>query len=190
MYYHASSVNNIKVLELRVSNHGKRLIYFSKKRENVLVYLSNAIEKYCKETDFVYDGIWQKWASYGFDKDGRQRIEEYYPNALEKTYKGVSGYIYRVEKIEESDFDSEIPDVATCSGTVEVADIEFVPDAYEAILEAERNGLLVVNRYETMTDVTKQWLQKIIKKEYEEAAKHPEYRYFLKGNFPKILGVD
>ena len=45
---------------------------FSKKRENVLVYLSNAIQKYCIEQGFEYSGIWQKWAYYGFDKDGIQ----------------------------------------------------------------------------------------------------------------------
>ena len=48
MYYHASSVPGIEVLEPRISNHGIPLIYFSKKRENVLVYLSNAVEKYCR----------------------------------------------------------------------------------------------------------------------------------------------
>ena len=44
-FYHASSVKNINELEPRVSNHNIPLIYFSNKRENVLVYLSNAIEK-------------------------------------------------------------------------------------------------------------------------------------------------
>lgn len=41
MYYHASSVKGIERLEPRISNHGIPLLYFSKKRENVLVYLSN-----------------------------------------------------------------------------------------------------------------------------------------------------
>lgn len=45
MYYHASPIGTIKRLEPRVSNHGVPLVYFSKKRENVLVYLSNAIER-------------------------------------------------------------------------------------------------------------------------------------------------
>ena len=49
MYYHASNVKGIEIIEPRVSNHGIPLIYFSKKRENVLVYLSNAVEKYCKD---------------------------------------------------------------------------------------------------------------------------------------------
>ena len=187
MYYHASSIGDIKELEPRISNHGMPFIYFSKKRENVLVYLSNAIEKYCKETDFQYDGIWQKWAAYGFNKDGRQRIEEYYPNALEKTYKGVSGYIYMVENIEETDFQTKIPDAATCSKAVKVSDVEFIPDAYEAILEAESKGLLTIIRYEEMTDAMKEWNRKAIKKEYEDAVEHPEYRHFLKGNFPEYI---
>ena len=84
MFYHASQVKDIKELEPRVSNHGVPLIYFSRKRENVLVYLSNAVEKFCKETGFEYNSTWRKWGSYGFEKDGRQRLEEYYPDAFEK----------------------------------------------------------------------------------------------------------
>ena len=56
MYYHASPIGTIKQLEPRTSNHGVPLVYFSKKREIVLVYLSNAIERYCKETGFSYYG--------------------------------------------------------------------------------------------------------------------------------------
>ena len=90
MYYHASSVKGITQLTPQSSNHGIPLVYFSTKRENVLVYLSNSIEKYCVETGFSYNGKCQKWGPYGFGKDGRQRLEEYYPNALISTYKGVS----------------------------------------------------------------------------------------------------
>ena len=104
MYYHASSVKGITQLTPQSSNHGIPLVYFSTKRENVLVYLSNSIEKYCVETGFSYDGKCQKWGPYGFGKDGRQRLEEYYPNALISTYKGVSGYIYSAETISDSGF--------------------------------------------------------------------------------------
>ena len=57
MFYHVSKTADIKVLEPRISNHNLPLVYFSTKRENVLVYLSNAIEKYCKETGYVHNGI-------------------------------------------------------------------------------------------------------------------------------------
>ena len=187
MYYHASPAGSIEQLEPRVSNHGIPLIYFSKKRENVLVYLSNAIEKYCRETGFEYTDRCQKWGPYGFNKDGILRLEEYYPNALESTYKGVSGYIYSAESIEESDFDLQIPDAATSRLPVKVTGTEFVPDAYEAILEAEKDGLISILRYEEMSDKMKEWIRKTIIEEYEGAAGHPEYRHFLKGNFPDMI---
>ena len=187
MYFHASPTGGIKQLEPRVSNHGIPLVYFSKKRENVLVYLSNSIEKYCRETGFEYNGIYQKWGPYGFDKNGIQRIEEYYPNALETTYKGVPGYIYSAESIIESDFNLQIPDAAVSSLPVEVTAAEFVPDAYEAILEAERNGLITIMHYEEMPAKMMEWNRRTILEEYEGAADHPEYRHFLKGNFPDII---
>ena len=187
MFYHASPIKDIVQLEPRISNHGIPLIYFSKKRENVLVYLSNAVEKYCKETGFAYEGTWQKWGPYGFTKDGMLCLEEYYPNALVNTYKGVSGYIYSTETIVDSGFQVNIPDAATSSLPVPVIGVEFVPDAYEAILQAEKEGLIVIRRYEEMTDKKKEWNTRTIREEYQSAADHPEYRHFLRGCFPDIL---
>ncbi len=187
MFFHASPIGGIQQLEPRVSNHNIPLIYFSKKRENTLVYLSNAIEKYCKDTGFDYQGTWQKWGSYGFNEDGILRLEEYYPNALEETYKGVSGYIYRAETIADSGFEVQIPDAATSSEPVSVSGVEFVPDAYEAILEAERNGLIRILRYENAPDAMKNWLRKVIPEEYANATEHPEYRYFLKNKLVEYL---
>ena len=157
MYYHASPVGGIAQLEPRISNHGVPLVYFSKKRENVLVYLSNAIEKYCKETGFSYEGKWQKWGPYGFNKDGRLRLEEYYPNALISTYKGVSGYIYSAEAVTDSGVDIQVPDAVTSGVAVKVKDVEYVPDAYEAILLAEREGLITILRYEDMPEKMREW---------------------------------
>lgn len=187
MYYHASPTGGIEKLEPRISNHGVPLIYFSKKRENVLVYLSNAVEKYCRETGFAYDGRWQKWGPYGFDRDGVQRLEEYYPHALEKTYRGVSGYIYGANRVPEADFDLRIPDAAVSRDPVAVDTVEFVPDAYEAILQAEEAGLLRILRYEDMSEKMRAWNRKTIREEYEANPDHPEYRHFLKGNFAQIL---
>ena len=183
MYYHASPVRGIKALEPRVSNHGVPLIYFSKKRENVLVYLSNAVEKYCKETGFAYCGPWEKWGPYGFNPDGTQRIEEYYPNALADTYQGVSCYIYSAETITDSGFSLQIPDAAASSQPVTVTRCEFIPDAYEAILAAEREGLITILRYEDSSPAQLEWNFRTIREEYEAAADHPDYRHFIEGKF-------
>ncbi len=173
-------------MEPRISNHGIPLIYFSKKRENTLVYLSNAIEKYCKENNYSYDGIWQKWGSYGFEKDGRLRIEEYYPNALLSTYKGVSGYIYRAEHVNDSGYEVSIPDAITSNSSVLVSDVEFVVDAYEAILQAEKQGLITILHYDDVSENMRKRLYKMLKEEYKSANEHPEYRFFLEKNFPEI----
>jgi len=183
MYYHASQTANIKVLEPRISNHNIPLIYFSTKRENVLVYLSNAIEKYCKETGFVYEGNWKKWGSYGFEPDGTLRLEEYYPDAIKDTYKGVSGYIYYTDNIVNIQDNIQISNAVTTSENVHVDGCEFIEDAYLEIMKAADKGLIRIQKYEDMSDKKIVWIEDIIKREYEEAGEHPEYRHFLKGKF-------
>lgn len=128
-----------------------------------------------------------KWGPYGFEKNGIQRLEEYYPDALRKTYQGVSGYIYCAGSIEEADFDVRIPDAAVSNVPVDIESVEFVPDAYEAILQTEKEGLITIMRYEEMPESVRQWNQRTIREEYKNAADHPEYRHFLKGSFPDWL---
>ena len=189
LLYHASQTDNIKVLEPRVSNHNTPLIYFSAKRENVLVYLSNAVEKYCKETEFAHNGKWHKWASYGFEPDGILRLDEYYPNATKDTYKGVSGYIYCSNDIYETESDIKINNVVATSEAVPVVSVEFIEDAYAEILKAEKAGLIKIRRFEDMSDKMLAWIKNTIKSEYTQAENEPDYRYFLKANFP-FLSAD
>lgn len=56
----------------------------------------------------------------------------------------MSGYIYNIENIEDSGFEVQIPDAATSCVPVAVDGVGFVPDAYEAILDAEKKGLLSI----------------------------------------------
>lgn len=186
MLYHASPIGGLTELRPHISNHGIPLLYFSQKRENTFVYLSNAVEKYCRETGFAYNGPWKKWGPYGFTDDGRQRLEEYYPNALEETYRGVSGYIYTAEKVIRRGHPVPIPDTVTSRGAVEATGCEFIPDAWEAILQAEQEGLLVLRRYEEMTEREADWLRRTVREEFRQAEDHPEYQHFLRDKF----GID
>lgn len=186
MYFHASPTKGIQILEPRISNHGVPLIYFSTKRENILVYLSNAVEKYCRETGFAFSGKWTIWGPYGFQQDGIQQIEEYYPNALIDTYQGVSGYIYSVEAITDSGFPLQIPDAAASSEPTPVKDSEWIPDAYEAILAEEKEGLISILRYEEMRETKREWIRRTIRAEYANAIDSPDYRHFLEGKFPFV----
>ncbi len=187
MYYHASQTKGIKELVPHISSHNKPLIYFSEKRENVLVYLSNAIEKFCKENSFKCVGAWNKWASYGFDSNGIQIIQEYYPNALEETYKGVSGYIYCVQDIKNITKQGDIPFAYIASDNVKVDNEETIKDAYEAILEEEKKGTIKIVRYEEFIKTKKDWLYKMINKEYLNPDITPDYKFFLENKFKDIL---
>ncbi len=184
MLYHASQTPGIQMLEPRISNDNVPRIYFSEKRENVLVYLSNAVEKTCREDGFSHTGKWQKWASYGFTKDGRLHFEEYYENALEDTYKGVSGYIYAVEATDAMQPLPNIPSALYADAPVPVASCEFVPDALEAMLEAERQGRIVITRYRELSDAMRKWIKRTTVDEYRDAINAPDYRYFLEKKFP------
>ena len=188
-YFHASQTKGIKILEPKISNHNVPLIYFSDKRENVLVYLSNAIEKFCQENHFEYDGIWHKWGSYGFEKDGKLRFEEYYPHALEDAYKGVSGYIYSCKQITPyPKLDLKIPNVHITSQQTAVDFCEFIPDAYAELIKAEQEGKITILRYDSFIadSQRKTWLRKTIAEEYKNSASHPEYRFFLESKFFNI----
>lgn len=188
MYFHASQVKGITTLEPRTSNHNIPLVYLSTKRENTLVYLSNAVEKFCKEKGFAHEGIWSKWGPYGFDSQGILQYEEYYPNALEETYGGVRGYIYSCINVEEDiDFDIKIPDAIVSRKKVHVDSCENIDDALVDIIRAEEAGQIRIVRYNEFIAKREKWLNSIIRSEYGEATTHPEYQFFLREKFSKYL---
>ena len=184
MYWHASQTAGIKVLEPRISNHGTPLVYFSLKRENVLVYLSNAIEKFCVETGFDYDGAWTKWGSYGFDRDGILILEEYYPDAFAETYSGVSGYIYFAEKLTSVQDNIGISNAVTTSESTPVDGFVFIADAYNEILKAVGEGKIKLIKYEQHTQQKLEWIRNTMINEYASHDIKPDYRYFIENKFP------
>lgn len=183
MLFHASQTADIQILTPHISNHGTPLVYLSAKRENTLVYLSNAVEKFCRETGFPHEGSFRKWASYGFTPEGLLCLEEYFPNASKETYEGVSGYIYRAENASSCIKQSDIPHAFITELPVPVTGCEYIPDAYEAIIRAAEKGEILLRRYEEHTASKMEWIHRSVLSAYDEAADHPEYRAFLKGKF-------
>ncbi|MDE7302648.1 MAG: hypothetical protein K2N60_04940 [Oscillospiraceae bacterium] len=181
MLYHASQTSGIKILEPRISNHGKPLVYLSQKRENVLVYLSNAVEKHCREKDFDHDGIYTKWGPYGFNGEGVLVLDEYYPNATRETYEGVSGYIYSVPETGKPMKD--IPFAFVTDKPVEVRGCEFVADAYAELLQAAGQGKIIMNSYESSSSQKLKWIENTVREEYENPNSTDEYKYFLRCKF-------
>jgi len=69
---------------------------------------------------------------------------------------------------------------------VTVDGCEFVPDAYQAIMEAAEMGLIKILKYEDMSEGKLSWIERTMEEEFTNAEKQPEYRHFLKGKFPFI----
>ena len=182
MYYHASNVKDLKVLKPHVSDHGKSWVYFSIKRENILVYLSNAVEKHIKEKYNRPLKEYSKWASYGITKDGKVRIEEYYPNAMKDTFEGVSGYIYHVKNLDNAQALNGIKDVFVTQDEINIDGCEFVQDAYVEILKAEKAGLIVLERFEDISEQKLQWIEKTIINEFANSD-NDDYKEFLLDKF-------
>ena len=110
-------------------------------------------------------------------------LKEYYPDAIKDTYKGVSGYIYYTDNIVNIQDNIQISNAVTTAENVKVDGCELIEDAYLEIMKAVDKGLIRIQKYEDMNDKKIAWIEDIIKKEYEEAGEHPEYRHFLKGKF-------
>lgn len=182
MFYHASNIKDLKVLKPHVSMHGKSLVYFSDKKENVLVYLSNAVEKYIKEKHNRPLKQYKKWATYGFTKEGVLCLEEYYPSALKETYKGVKGYIYCVENLTLPESIKEIKNVVAIDDEVEVSSIIEIEDAYEEILKAEQDGRIVISRFEDMTEKKREFIKNMMINEFNNS-ENEDYKEFLIAKF-------
>lgn len=187
MYYHASNIENIKELIPSVSMHGKSLVYLTTKRENALVYLSNAVEKYCKEIGFEHTGKYYKWCSYGFTKEGILQLQEYWPDAVVDTYAGVSGYIYSAKNVVSAESMKDIPFAIASTEPVIVEACEYVPDAYEALKDAADKGLIVIRKYSENSEKMLAWIEQCIREQYKIANDIPEYKVFLEGKFKNIL---
>lgn len=177
MLFHASQVVGIKELIPHISNHGVPRVYLSSKRENVLVYLSNAVEKVCRECGYRSIKGFTKWASYGFE-NGLLSLDEYYPNATADTYKGVSGYIYSIDECTGFTKQEDVPFAFVSQTPCKVIDCEFVPDAYQALLKARDQNKIIINSFERNSQRMLDWIEKTVIDEYLASSNKDEYSFF------------
>ncbi|MBP3618144.1 MAG: hypothetical protein J6J38_08920 [Lachnospiraceae bacterium] len=186
MFYHASNVAGIQTLIPHASGHGKPLVYFSTKKENTLVYLSNPVERYCTEIGFEPSDRYYRFMSYRFTEDHLLEILEYWPNALEETYKSVSGYIYTVSHISNAQT-MDIPYVIASETPVTIESIEYISDAYREIKQAEEEGKIKIVRYhENNADALEQ-IKRLVCREYKKAQTIPAYKVFLEAKFSGLI---
>lgn len=189
-FYHGSRVDHIHTLQPHISNHGKAWVYLTSKRENALVYLSNAVEKFHQDHNIKHDGPFYTWASYGFNKEGVLVIEEYYPHATEETYKGIDGFIYGADHIENYMEQKDIPFAVVTDTPVEITTAEYIPDTYEEMLRLEKSGAIIIRRYEKHSIEKLEWIKRVIIEDFNTHQDKTDYITFLKGKFQFLNDED
>jgi len=178
-FYHGTQVGGLtelKPFDSGGSNLKTPAVYLTIRKQVALHYISNykslpfaSPMLNIREHDVVY--------------------QEMYPGALELSCKGVSGYIYRVEGDFEMMEHNGVPSAAVSYQSVPIADVEYIPDVYDSIMEYQRQGKFVYEKYEELP----QWRHDIIRGHFIRAVKrenlmttpqHPQYALFRE-KFPQ-----
>ena len=147
-YYHCSPVHGLKVLKPGIPTN------FDKPAR---VYLTTLFPM-----ALMY-GVRNFEYTYGYTREGQIYYEEYFPDALRILYKGKSASIY-VCAPEAVEF-TQIPNEAVTESEVAVLEEIFLPDVYEAILEQEQLGNLIIRKYEQLSPGMRAWIRKAEKEE-------------------------
>lgn len=150
-YYHCSPTAGLTMLEPRkpASFEKPARVYMTALLPMALMY---AVQNY------EY--------TYGYTKEGQIYFMEHFPNALEILYRGKSASLYLCNP--EKNEPTKIPNEAVSETAVPVFGETYITDACEALLEQERQGNLLIYRYQNLTEKMLRWIQKVEADEIRE----------------------
>ncbi len=140
-YYHCSPIAGLTILEPR------KPVSFEKPAR---VYMTTLLPMALMYTIRNYE------YTYGYTKDGQICFDEYFPNALEILYRGKSASLYLCDP--QNTEQTEIPHEAISESAVPVISETVIQDAYEALLEQEQLGKLVIHRYNELSGEMLNWI--------------------------------
>ena len=178
-FYHGTQVGGLKELKpfnLPKSNLDVAAVYLTTRRQVALHYISNY-----KVLPFSSPML--------NIKDDVIVYQEMYSGALELSCRGVSGYIYRCVGDYEMMESNGVKSAAVSYASVPVADGEYIDDVYEEIMQYQKQGKFVYEKYEDLP----QWRHDVIRGHFIKAvkdadlinnSKHSLYHIF-KEKFPK-----
>ena len=141
-YYHCSPVAGLKMLEPR-----KPKSFDKPQRVYMTTLLTMALMYSVRNFEYTY----------GYTREGQIYLEEYFSDALEILYRGQSASLYICDPgATES---TRIPNEVLSTTAVPVLEEILISDAWEALLEQERLGNLVIHRYHTLSERKLQWIR-------------------------------
>jgi hypothetical protein len=179
-YYHGTSIKGLTELKpfaSPYSNLKEPVVYLTTSKQLALHYI------------WDYNKHEIKLPSLNIRSDGTLVYQEMFSGALEFFYKGLSGYIYHCVGDYELNDESGVNTCAASNKPVPIMDYEFINDVYEKIMEYEKKGTFIYEKFENLKqyrhDIIRGIIYRMIKKDNLFGnEKHPNNKFF-KNKFSK-----
>lgn len=173
-FYHGSNIANLtelKPFDKEDSNLNEACVYLSTSRQVALFYI----------WDFKKDPVRRMMMDIRPDK---VVFQEMFSGALERFYKGVSGYVYHCVGNYEMSENRGVKTCAISRQPVPVVDTEYIKDVYEEIIRYQNEGKFVYEKYEESPryrhDIIRGIVMRSIKKDnLLNNPKHPNYHLYM-----------
>lgn len=166
--YHGTTEANIG--ELRVTargRDGKAVLYLTDNRAYSLFYIRD------RDIDFVTCGV---------DEKGIVHYDEKFENQLKILYQGRAGYIYETEQEAEP---TKVNGIYICKENAAVSKVEYISDAYDAIMEEIEKGNVEFLSYHDLTDDQKTMNHKGAVHMIQNVRMNPKKEAFIREYFPE-----
>ncbi len=174
--YHVSVEPNIKVLEPRVSSHGKPYVYATQ-------HLAFALLFGTKKSNGNFDGM------YGI-KGGKPFFYEAYKDALKRRFEGQTCYIYEVDVTTFKEGQTSFKGEVVSEQPVKVIKCTEIKDLYQYLQELIKEGRLDFKPYSLDEDyqkaINEHIKNRLIKFHIFEKKDKPIYQ-FCKQKFPQLV---
>ena len=140
LLYHGSPTGGIQTLQPFTADHGKPYVYFSTSDISAALYAARALER-------PY-----YWVPYSYDAAGKITYTEVWKNAFAEVFSGKNGYLYCCEADDKKllRFPTH-QSLRLSSEAVPVARAERIENLESWLLQREREGKLVIQRYESLS---------------------------------------
>lgn len=184
MYYHGTNLEGLEELRPSKSNQGE-WIYLSDLRERVLLYCANPIQIYA---DRKYGKgkvkVGTRMAYFKINDDGKLSFREIYPNFFKDMYGGQVGYIYTFENVENLQ-NLGIEHVFGSAQPIKTQNVEVIDDLYQEFLKLDKEGKIVLEKYDNYTEEEKQKLNERYL-DYYKKSQNQYSKEFWFDHFPYI----
>lgn len=171
--YHGSHLSGLTVLKPSLSNHDKAYVYLSDNATLALFYAYNPIRR--------PGGFFPYW----FDKHGTLLYDEYFPDQLRLIYAGHDGWIYHTDADSLPRLD-KMPWVHLSESPVPITHAEYIPDLYQAMLDAEKAGKFVFNRYESIPESQRDIHRRVVRNSLAGRGED-DYVQFMRRHIPELF---